>query len=186
MQEERQALRSNWFWFLVLGVLLILGGALAIVFPVLATLTTVLVFGILLIAAGIVEIVSAIWARKWSGLFMHLLTGLLYLFVGLFLVEKPALSAAAYTLLLAMFFVAGGLFRIVSAVTHRFCGWGWTVVSGVVTLALGILIWRELPECALWVIGTFVGIDLIFNGLAWVMLSMELHSLPAAKTEPGT
>jgi uncharacterized membrane protein HdeD (DUF308 family) len=185
MEEERQALRGNWCWFLALGSMLILAGLLAISFPVMATLTTVMVFGIVLMCSGAVEIVSAVWARRWSGLFLHLLTGLLYLFVGLFLVERPGLGAAGYTLLLAMFFVAGGLFRIVSALNHRFSGWGWTVVSGVVTLFLGMLVWREWPESALWVIGTFVGIDLLFNGLSWVMLGMGLRNLPVGPGEPG-
>jgi uncharacterized membrane protein HdeD (DUF308 family) len=185
MEEERQAIRGNWCWFLALGSALILAGLLAISFPVMATLTTVMVFGIVLMCSGGVEIVSAIWARRWSGLFLHLLTGLLYLFVGLFLVERPGLGAAGYTLLLAMFFVAGGVARIVAGFAHRFSGWVWTVVNGVVTLFLGMLVWREWPESALWVIGTFVGIELLFNGLSWFMLGMDLRNLPAAKSEPG-
>jgi uncharacterized membrane protein HdeD (DUF308 family) len=185
VEEERQALRGNWCWFLALGSALILAGLLAISFPVMATLTTVMVFGIVLVCSGGVEIVSAFWARRWSGLFLHVLTGLLYLFVGLFLLERPGLGAAGYTLLLAMFFVAGGLFRIVSGLMHRFCGWGWTVLSGAVTLLLGILVWREWPESAFWVIGMFVGIDLLFNGLSWFMLGLEVHNLPANTSKPG-
>jgi uncharacterized membrane protein HdeD (DUF308 family) len=185
MEEERQAIRGNWCWFLTLGSVLILAGILAISFPILATLTTVMVFGIVLMCSGVVEIVSALWARQWGGLFLHVLGGLLYLFVGLFLLERPGLGAAGYTLLMAMFFIAGGLFRIVSALNHRFSGWGWTVVSGVVTLLLGMMIWRELPESALWVIGTFVGIDLVFNGLSWIMLGLGLRNLPAGTGQPG-
>jgi uncharacterized membrane protein HdeD (DUF308 family) len=185
MQEERQALRANWGWFLVLGAALVLAGLLAISYPVLATLTTVLVFGIVLMCGGGVEIASAIWARRWSGFFLHVLTGLLYLFVGFLLVERPELGAAGYTLLLAMFFIAGGLFRIVSALNHRFASWGWAALSGGVAVLLGIMIWRDWPEAALWVIGTFVGIDLLFNGLSWIMLGLDLRNLPAGKIEPG-
>jgi uncharacterized membrane protein HdeD (DUF308 family) len=185
VEEERHALRGNWGWFLALGALLIFAGLLAISFPVVATLTTVEVFGIVLLCCGVVEIVSAFWARRWGGIFLHILIGLLYLFVGLFLVDRPGLSAAAYTLLLAMFFVAGGCFRIVVALSQRFSGWGWVVVSGGVALLLGILIWRDFPEAAFWVIGTFVGIDLLFNGFSWVMLGLALHSLPPGKSETG-
>jgi uncharacterized membrane protein HdeD (DUF308 family) len=183
--EERRALRDHWFWFLVLGGALVLVGLLAISYPGLATVTTVLMFGILLMCGGVVELVSAIWARAWRGFFLHVLTGLLYLFVGLILMDRPDAAATAYTLLLAMFFVAGGVVRIVSALSHRFSGWAWALLSGVVTLLLGLVIWRELPEAAFWVIGTFVGIDLLFNGLSWIMLGLDLRQLPAGKQEPG-
>jgi uncharacterized membrane protein HdeD (DUF308 family) len=183
LEEERQALRANWFWLLALGVIMIVVGMLAITFPVAATLTTVMVFGVLLLCGAGVEIASAIWTRRWGGFFLHFVTGLLYFFVGLLLLDRPGLGAAGYTLVLAMFFVAGGLLRLVIALSQRFSGWGWTVVSGVITLLLGILIWRDFPESALWVIGTFVGIDLLFNGWSWVMLGLAVRSLPAGKDE---
>jgi len=182
LEEERQALRGNWGWLLALGVLLIVVGGMAVSYPLMATLATVSFFGVLLLCGGGVEIASAIWARRWGGFFLHLFIGLLYFFVGVAILDRPAIGAAGYTLMLAVFFVAGGLLRIVFAIAHRFSGWGWTLVSGVVTLLLGMLIWRDLPESAFWVIGTFVGIDLIFNGWSWVMLGLALRSIPASKS----
>lgn len=182
-EGERQAIRGNWFYFLIVGSVLILTGLFAISYPIVATLTTVVLSGIILMCGGVIEIASAFWARYWGGLFLHLLCGLLYLFVGIFLLERPGLGAAGYTLVLAMFFVAGGLVRLVSALVHRFSGWVWAAISGFVSLLLGMLIWRELPEAAFWVIGTFVGIDLLFNGLSWVMLGVGLRSLPAGDSQ---
>jgi uncharacterized membrane protein HdeD (DUF308 family) len=179
--EESHALRRNWFWFLLLGILLIVAGTLAIMYPVLATLASVEVFGYLLVFGGAVEVVSAFWAGRWGGFFLHLLGGLLYLFIGAVLIERPGLGAAGYTLMLAVFFVAAGLFRIVFALGHRFSAWGWTLLSGVITLLLGILVWRQWPASALWVIGTFVGIELIFSGWSWVMLGLAVRKLPAAR-----
>ena len=178
-QHEVNHLRGNWGWFLVLGTALIVVGMMAIGTPVVATIVTVEVFGILLVVGGIVEMASAVWARRWGGFFLHLLSGLLYLFVGIVLLDRPALGAAGYTLVLALLFVFGGLARIVTSLSHRFTGWGWALFSGIVTFLLGIMIWRNLPEAAFWVIGTFVGIDLIFNGVSWVMLGMGLRNLPA-------
>ncbi|HJZ58125.1 MAG TPA: HdeD family acid-resistance protein [Gemmataceae bacterium] len=180
--EEVQDLRRNWGWFVALGVVLIAVGALAISYPVTATITTVQVFGILALIAGVVEIVSGVWTRRWGGFFLHLLCGLLYLFLGVVLLDRPLLGAAGYTLLLAVFFVASGLFRTVVAATQRFSGWGWVLLSGVITFILGVMIWQNLPEAALWVIGLFVGIDLIFNGWSWVMLGLAVRHLPS----PGT
>jgi uncharacterized membrane protein HdeD (DUF308 family) len=186
-EAERQALQKHRIWFQILGALLIVAGMLAIAFPVVATLTTVTLIGIVLIGGAALEIVSAFWASRWGGFFLHFAGGLLYLFVGILLLDRPALGAAGYTLLLAMFFVASGIFRIVAALGQRFSGWGWTVVSGVIALFLGIMIWRDLPEAALWVIGTFVGIDLLFSGFSWVMLGIAMGNLPRDESrERGT
>jgi uncharacterized membrane protein HdeD (DUF308 family) len=182
--DELYGLRRNWGWFLALGVALIAVGVLAIGFPVAATLTTVEVFGFLLIVAGVVEVASGFWTRRWGGFLQHLLCGLLYLFIGLVLIERPALGAAGYTLLLTAFFVASGLFRVVYALWHRFSGWGWVLVGGAVALLLGVMIWQDFPESALWVIGTFLGIDLIFNGWSWVMVGLAARSLPAEGAGP--
>jgi uncharacterized membrane protein HdeD (DUF308 family) len=174
-------LRRQWGWFLFLGVCLILAGVFAISYPGIATITTVEVFGFLLLFGAGVEVASAIWAARWGGFFLHLLGGLLYLFLGTLLIERPGLGAAGYTLILAVFFVASGLVRLVFSLTHQFHGWGWMFLSGLVTFVLGIMIWREWPVAAIWVIGTFVGIDLIFIGWSWVMLGLAMRSLPVHK-----
>jgi uncharacterized membrane protein HdeD (DUF308 family) len=170
----------NWGWFLVLGVLLIITGAVAIAYPVMATMTTIAVFGYLLVAGGIIEVASSFWAGGWGGFFLHLIGGLLYLFVGIVMIDQPIANAAVLTILLAMFFVAIGLVRTVFALTHHFHGWGWAVLSGIVTFILGVMIWRQWPGSTFWVIGTFVGIDLIFNGFSWIMVGAGLRAIHSA------
>jgi uncharacterized membrane protein HdeD (DUF308 family) len=178
LDEELRALRGSWGWFVALGVLLIIAGILAITYPVIATLATVEVVGAFLVVGAAFEIASGIWARQWGGFFLHLLGGLLYFFVGIILIERPGLGAAGYTLMMSVFFVAGGLVRIISALLHRFPAWFWSLLSGLVALALGILIWRDFPASALWVIGVFVGIDLLFVGWSWVMLGFSVRRAP--------
>lgn len=184
-EPDPQTLRRNWGWFVALGVALTLVGAAAIAYPVAATLATVEIVGVFLLIGAAVEFASAVWARRWGGFFPHLLCGLLYLFVGVLFVEKPGLGAAGYTLVLAVFFVASGLFRVVLALGGGFTGRGWVLVSGAITLVLGVMIWRDFPESALWVIGTFVGIDLVFNGVSWVMLGLGVRNLPAPADPAG-
>jgi uncharacterized membrane protein HdeD (DUF308 family) len=172
------SLRRVWGCLVGLGISLVVLGFAAIGSPVVATFTTVTVFGILLLAGAVVELASMIWVRRWGSFFHHLLSGLLYLFLGLILVERPGLGAAGYTLVLAVFFVASGVARIVFALGHRFVGRGWTIFSGIISLALGVMVWRDFPESALWVIGTFVGIELLFNGMTWLMLGLAARRLP--------
>jgi uncharacterized membrane protein HdeD (DUF308 family) len=169
-------LRASWGWFVALGVALILVGFAAIGAPVVATFTTVSVFGVLLLVGGMVELGSMVWVRRWGTFFHHLLSGLLYLFLGLVLVERPGLGAAGYTLVLAVFFVASGIARVAFAVSHPGPGRGWTILSGFVSFCLGVMVWRDFPESALWVIGTFVGIELVFNGVTWLMLGLALRN----------
>jgi uncharacterized membrane protein HdeD (DUF308 family) len=173
-----ERLRANWGWLVALGVALVLLGFAAIGAPVVATFTTVTLFGVLLLIGAGVELVSLVWVRRWGTFFHHVLSGLLYLFMGAILLERPGLGAAGYTLLLAVFFVASGLARVVYAIGHPGPGRGWTVLSGAVSLVLGVMIWRDLPEAAFWVIGTFVGIELVFNGFTWVMLGLAVRSQP--------
>ena len=166
------AIRHNWGWFLALGIVLILLGVVAVSSEWIATLVSVLVFGWLLILAGAFEVCSAFWARQWSGFFFHLLTGALYVIVGLLMVNRPLAVAIRLTLLLLLLFVIGGVFHIVTALILRFPNWGWAAFDGLVSVILGLLIWRAWPSSALWVIGTFIGIGLIFRGWAWVMFAL--------------
>jgi uncharacterized membrane protein HdeD (DUF308 family) len=182
--REMEALRGKSLWAIVLGCVLIVVGVLAISFPVLATVETTIVFGVLLLVGGIVQMATAFWTRGWGGFFLHLLLGLLYLFVGVVLVQNPLLSAIEWTLVLAVFFVAGGLFRLVVALSLRFSGWGWSVLNGVITLLLGVLIWRGWPGSGLWVIGTLIGIELLLSGWSLVMLGLAVRSV--SKAAPPT
>src|SRR4051812_5293773 len=96
--EDLQGFRENWGWIFGLGVALILVGLVALSYPVAITVATVEVFGILLLIGGVIELCSSFWARRSGGFLQHLLSGLLYLFLGVVIVERPGLSAAAYTL----------------------------------------------------------------------------------------
>ena len=177
-RERLHDLRAKWGWLLALGIVLIAVGTAAISYPVVATMTTVTFLGVMLLFAAGAQVASAIWARRWGGFLLHLLAGLLYGFVGVVMLERPALGAEVYTLMMAVFFVAGGLVRIVMSFSQKFSGWGWLLVSGAISVLMGILIWRQYPASALWVVGTFVGIDLLFLGWSWVMLALAVRNAP--------
>jgi uncharacterized membrane protein HdeD (DUF308 family) len=178
---EMTCLRKSSFWLLVLGALLIVVGLVAMSSSFIATLATVVMVGVLLMIGGTVEIVDAFLGRGWRGFWMHLLAGIMYVVLGFFLVQRPLAVAAFFTLMLAASFFVGGLFRIVVAVSERFYGWGWVLLNGVITLVLGILIWREWPEAAFWVIGLFVGIDMLFAGWSLVITALTIRGIAAQR-----
>jgi uncharacterized membrane protein HdeD (DUF308 family) len=181
--NERVHLSRAWWLFLLLGLVSIVVGFLAISSTVLATMASVLVFGVLLLVAGVTEVIHAIMVRNWRGFALHLLTAGLYLIVGLFMIEDPVRAATVLTLLIAAGFLVGGVLRIIFALVERFHSWGWVVLHGVVDLFLGGLILSGWPGSALWVIGLFLGIDLVFQGWSWVILGLTVRSFAAAPPE---
>jgi uncharacterized membrane protein HdeD (DUF308 family) len=178
--HELHPLRDKWWCFLLLGIALVVLGSICIIEPLVPSIASVVALGFLLMAAGIAQIVSSFWAGKWSGMLFHILIGVLYAVVGYMIVDEPVVNMVMITKFIAIFLIVSGAFRIVSAMVVRFQDWGWVALNGGVTLLLGIIINRQLPEAALWVIGLFIGIEILLNGWAWVMLALGLRAV--AKT----
>jgi uncharacterized membrane protein HdeD (DUF308 family) len=178
LRHDLDALRGNWFWFVILGGALVILGVVALGSVVIASLAAAAAIGIVLLLAGGAEAVGAFWCRGWSGFFLHLLSGILSIVVGVLFLRAPLDALAALTLLVTCFLMVGGIFKIVAAVAYRFAAWGWALVGGAVDLVLGVLIWQEWPASELWVIGLFLGINLLFRGFSWIALGLALRSLP--------
>jgi uncharacterized membrane protein HdeD (DUF308 family) len=179
--NEIETLRGHRLWFLIIGIAMVAVGTFAIGWACIATVTVTAtwLFGFLLLGSGIAEIVHSFWVGRWSGMLVHLLVGVLYTLVGFLVIDQPAEAAVQVTLLIAIFLMVGGIFRIVLSVSERFTGWGWVLLNGAVTFMLGLMIYKQWPASSLWVIGLFIGIDLIFNGWAWIGLWLGLRRLPA-------
>ncbi|HEX7376857.1 MAG TPA: DUF308 domain-containing protein [Pirellulales bacterium] len=178
LRHELSALRGNWLWFVLLGLALVVLGGVALGSLWIAGLATALAIGALLLVGGLAETIGAFWSWRWSGFFFHLLSGLLSLVVGMLFLRAPVDALLALTLLLACLLMVGGIFKIVAALTYRFGAWGWPLVSGVIDVILGVMIWLEWPASALWVIGLFVGISFVFRGFNWIGLGVALRALP--------
>lgn len=174
---ELGALQKNWRWFLALGIAMVVLGVITISYACIVTVTVAAtwLFGFFLLAGGIGEIIHSFWVGRWSGTLLHLVIGLLYVLVGFMIIDQPENAAVQLTLLIAIFLMVTGIFRVVFAVSERFSGSGWVMLNGVVTFVLGLMIYKQWPASALWVIGLFIGIELIFNGWSWIMLSLGLR-----------
>lgn len=150
----------------------------------LMTIFSVVMLGWLLIVGGVFAIVHAWTQRQWGGFVIDLLTGLLYAVVGFMMIANPGEAAVTLTLVISMFLIVGGVFRIVESLVGNLPHKGWVLFHGVVTFALGILIWRQWPLSGLWVIGLFVGIEMLLYGWSLVMLAIAARTL--ASTAPST
>ena len=175
-----EGLREIWAFLTARGIALMLLGVAAIASSMIATFATVLVFGILMLLGAIFQVVTALWGRSWRGFFLHLLAGVLYLIAALVMIENPLEAAMSLTFLIAACLLVGGILRIGLSVAERFAGWGWVLLNGVISVVLGVGIWGQWPLSGLWVIGLFVGVEMLFSGLSWVMLGLAVRSTPKA------
>jgi len=167
-------------WVIFAGILSLVLGIAAIVYNGTATIASVVVFGWLLMFGGFIEIAQAFQVRYWSGFFLYLLDGIVRAVVGALLVLYPQSGAEALTLVLSFYFIAGGLFKSVGSSLLRFPSWGWSVLSGVVSIVLGVMLAMQWPTSSTWFIGFAVGIDLILYGWALLMFGAAIKKLSAA------
>jgi uncharacterized membrane protein HdeD (DUF308 family) len=171
---DRQTLGRWWFVFVLLGIVLMGIGAAAVGTAFATTIAAMLIFGIILVCGGVIQLVSAFIARTWNAFLLHAMVGVLHLVVGALMIEHPVVAAAGLTLMLATLFLVGGIIRVTYALTQSFSGRYWVLANGALSLVLGVLIWRHWPDSSLWVIGLFVGIDLLVNGWSWVMVGLSV------------
>lgn len=168
---------KTWGWYLALGIALVVLGAYCVYAETTATVASVIVIGAVLMLAGIVQLVAAFMARGAGHVILLLLVGALDIVVGLILAEHPEFGALVITLFLASLFVFGGIYRFVAALWLQFPYYGWVAFSGLVSIALGVLLWIQWPFSALWFIGLAVGVNLIFAGLSWSSIALKLKSV---------
>lgn len=177
-----EEIRNSWGWFLALGILFILLGAVCVIGDVTATFATVLVFGWMLLFSGIFGLVHAFRTHTWQGFLLSLLGALFRGFTGYLLIRYPLAGAVSLTLVLASFFIVSGLFRSIGAGMLQFPRWGWSVFSGVVSVVLGVMLLAQMPVSSVWFIGFAIGVDLIFDGVSLIGFGTAIHQVfPAPK-----
>ncbi|VVC75765.1 hypothetical protein AQUSIP_10590 [Aquicella siphonis] len=172
------AFGKNWVWFLLWGIAIAVLGLFAISATALTTLITVITLGLLLVLGGVVVIFDAFtfWRGKGSGFYLHVLMGILYLLAGSILIKNPLAGSVSITLLLGIAYIILGLFRVIYSLSMQMLRWGWSLFNGIITLLLGILIMANWPASSLFIIGLFVGIDLVFCGWAYIMVAIAARN----------
>ena len=160
-------------WSIGLSVLMIIAGVLAIVIPPAGGLAVLVVVAWLLMFSGVAHLVFAWHTRTAGGMVWELLLGLLYIFIGVYALLHPVAGLASLTLVLAIYLFAEGVLELVLSFRLRpMPGSNWLLFDGIVTLILAILVWRSWPSSSEWVIGTLVGISMLFSGAARLSLSL--------------
>ncbi|WP_367160857.1 HdeD family acid-resistance protein [Kozakia baliensis] len=165
-------------WFIGVGAFFVALGVLAFLDTVLTTLASMVVIGVLLFMAGVAQLAQSFAHRgvPTSTQWLSALIGVLYILGGLLLIDEPVTGSIFLTAFLAGCLIFTGVARFVWAAGHRTIGnwWGF-LLSGVVALLTGILVYATLPWSGLWLIGTFIAIELIIGGVSAIMFGVSLN-----------
>ena len=170
-----ETVRTHWVLFLVQGVIMMVLGVLAIIWPQISTLAVDIYIGWMFLLSGLVGLVTMFLAPNVEAFLWSLLTAALSLFVGVLLLWHPVEGVVSLTLVLIAFFIVEGIVQIAAAIKHRDAfpdSWGWMVMSGIVDLVLAALLISGWPGTASWALGLIVGVNLITSGLAITMVAI--------------
>ncbi|WFU22651.1 HdeD family acid-resistance protein [Bradyrhizobium sp. CB1717] len=155
------ALHAKWGWIVALGVVYLIAGFVAL--------------GAMMIVAGVTEIIGAFQMKSWGKFLIWALLGVLYVIAGFLTFENPLFAAVLLTLFLGVSLIASGAVRLFLAFSmKRESPWIWVALSAVITLLLGLLIVARWPVNSVYILGLFLGIDLIMAGAGWISLGFSL------------
>ena len=176
LRAPSEIVRQATTWSTVWGVLLIIFGMAAVASPFLAAVAINAVIAWLIVMAGVIHVVVAFHAFRAGSMLWKLLVGLAYVFFGGYLITHPSLGVASLTLVLASLFLVEGVLNIALFFQMRSVqGSGWVLADGIITLLLGLMIYRQWPSSSAWAIGTLVGVSMIVSGITRVMMSLAVR-----------
>lgn len=175
--EAIEALRGKWAAVVAFGALLIVLGAAALIFTLASTVATVTVNGVFFLVAGAAEIGIGFHSQRWGQFFLWLIGGALYLAAGVLCIINPLFASLALTLALGAGLIAAAAVRAYLAFQLP-SGQPRTMVllASAVTFLLGLIIVMHWPSDSVYVLGTLLGVDLLFHGAGWVTFGMGLRA----------
>lgn len=177
--QDVREIDKGWSWAVVVGILMMVLGAIAIIYPAVTTVGVVYLLGAVLVVGSIVQIIHAFSVRSWKGFLWHLLLAVTYAIAGILLLTYPLGGLLTLTFVLAMYFLISGLIKIVLSVAskHSTTSWGWMLFSGILALFLGVMLWAGWPYDSLWFVGLVVGIDLMIGGFSLAAMGISAHKM---------
>jgi uncharacterized membrane protein HdeD (DUF308 family) len=165
-------------WSIALSILMILAGTLAVVLPFAAAIAANILLGWLLVFSGGAHLAFAWHSRRNRGFIWELILSLVYIVIGAYLLLNPVISLIPLALALAIYLFAEGLVELILSFRLRpATGSGWLLFDGIVTLVLAVMIGTQWPWGSAWVIGTLVGVSMVFSGLSRLMVSLAARRI---------
>jgi uncharacterized membrane protein HdeD (DUF308 family) len=169
-------LRTHWKTVLFHGILFTILGLLAVLVPVIFSIAFEQVIGWLFLIGGAIQFYRCIEYNQATGYWMMLLSSLFAMIFGVLFIFHPLEGIVALTTVIALYFLAEGLVKIILAyVLRESSHWGWFLLSGLCSIAISVIAFSGLPFTASWFIGTLIGVYLIINGLSYMIIAIQAH-----------
>ncbi len=172
---EADLTRRDWGLALGAGIAMILLSLFMFVYPAAFGLAITVIIGWVILAAGVIQIVAGIAHRNEGGLWGNLILGVISLAAGFLLAFRPLAGTVTLATLFCLWLIADGLVGTILTLVRRGPDWGWWLVSSLLSLILGIVLFGTLPVGSFWIIGTFAAITLLFRGLILSVVSIEMR-----------
>ena len=170
----RNYLEQHWQFILMEGLFFIVLGSVAIIVPQIFTVVIALFIGWLILFGALIQILRTLLLPNIPGFWFWLCIGLLQFTVGFLLVVNPLKGALTLTVLLLISFAIEGLSKVFLALFIKpLTNWSWMLFSGVTALFFVVVIMIGLPAVSHWLLGLFLGINMIFLGWALVKLGLQ-------------
>src|SRR5450631_1014760 len=170
-------LRANWGWLLGLGVFFLVLGFIGLSCVVTLTLSSTILFGILILVGGVAQIMEAFKCTGWKSVLWHVMIAVLYILAAISILMDPAAASILWTAIIAGALMVVGVFRIVIALHNRGkSSWFALLLSGIISLLLGGMLFAKWPYSGLWAIGLFVAVELLSQGISLIALALSARS----------
>lgn len=174
-----EAIRNNAGLAITIGIIMLIAGLASIAAPAVAGVSITILVGLTLALSGISQCVLAFKAGAFGRGLVIFIIGALMAFAGFYMVSQPIAGLASLTMILMAYLIATGIFELGLAFQLRPAqGWSLQLINGILTLLLGVLLWRQFPLSGIWAIGVLFGIKMIFSGWALIFIGRALRKLP--------
>jgi len=178
-EAMRETVKRYSLWYLIQGVLLVVAGILALVYPFIASVAIVFLLAWILIVSGILQGIGLIGASNVPHYWLQLISAVLAILIGVLLLRAPDSGLLIMTVLLIVYFMVEGIAKVIFALTIKpFPNWGWVLASGLVGIVLSLVLWANMPLTSEWVLGVFLGILLVCEGAALTYLAWMVRTAP--------
>jgi uncharacterized membrane protein HdeD (DUF308 family) len=179
-EAMRETVKRYSLWYLIQGVLLVVAGVLALIYPFIASVAIVFLLGWILIVSGVLQGIGLIGASNVPHYWLQLISAVLAILIGVLLLRAPDSGLLIMTVLLIVYFMVEGIAKIIFALTIRpFPMWGWVLGSGLVGILLSLILWANMPLSSEWVLGVMLGILLVCEGAALTYLAWHVRTAKA-------
>jgi uncharacterized membrane protein HdeD (DUF308 family) len=172
----RDTVRRYSLWYLLQGILMVVTGVIALVYPAIASVAIVRLLGWFLIISGILQAIGLIGAREAPFFWMELLSAVLAIVIGVLLLRHTDAGMLFFSVLFLIYFMIEGIAKTIFAFIIRpIPNWGWVLVSGLLGIVLALYLWANLSTVSEWMLGVLLGILLVVEGVALSSLAWRVR-----------